>query len=193
MGEVSRITGETQVKVQLKILGTGKFQGVTGVPFFDHMLNLWTRHGLFDLAVTAQGDLEVDAHHTVEDIGITLGQALDQALGERRAINRYGTALIPMDEALMQVAVDISGRPFLAYCVELPAHRVGDFDTELVEEFLRALSLHAGLTLHVRMLSGKNTHHIIEALFKALGRALREACQLDPRTEGIPSTKGTLV
>jgi imidazoleglycerol-phosphate dehydratase len=192
MGEVERITTETQVKAGIKIIGHGIFKGDTGVPFLNHMLDLLTRHGLFDLSVTAQGDLQVDAHHTVEDVGITLGQALRQALGERTAINRYGSALLPMDEALLLVAVDISGRPFLGYQVDLPASQVGDFDTELVEEFLRAFAMNAGLTLHVRMLSGKNTHHIIEGIFKALGRALREATQIDPRGEGIPSTKGVL-
>jgi imidazoleglycerol-phosphate dehydratase len=191
--EVERLTGETQVSIRLGIDGQGTFSGQTGVPFLDHMLHLFTRHGLFNLAVTARGDLEVDAHHTVEDIGITLGQALRQALGEKKAINRYGSALVPMDEALAQVVIDISGRPFLVYDVVLTTSRVGEFDTELIEEFLRALAVNAGLTLHVRLLSGKNTHHIAEAVFKGLGRALREAVQIDPRVEGVPSTKGVLV
>jgi len=192
IGEVERITKETQVKVILEITGQGNFQGDTGVPFLNHMLDLCTRHGLFNLTLIAQGDLAVDAHHTVEDVGITLGQALRQALGERIAIRRYGSALVPMDEALILTAVDISGRPYLDFNVNFTASQVGDFDTELVEEFLRALAVHAGLTLHVRMLSGKNTHHIIEAIFKALGRALREATEIDPRGQGIPSTKGIL-
>lgn len=192
IGEVERITKETQVKATLKITGQGKFSGDTGVAFFNHMLELCTRHGLFDLTLSARGDLAVDAHHTVEDTGITLGQALRQALGERMAIRRYGSALVPMDEALILVVADISGRPYLEFNVDFLASRVGNFDVELVEEFLRALAVHAGLTLHVRMLSGKNTHHIIEAIFKALGRALREATEIDPRGQGIPSTKGVL-
>ncbi len=192
IGEVLRITKETQVKVFLEITGQGNFQGDTGVPFFNHMLELCTRHGLFNLNLNAQGDLAVDAHHTVEDVGITVGQALRQALGERIAIKRYGSALVPMDEALVLAAVDISGRPYLEFNVNFVASQVGDFDTELVEEFLRALAVHAGLTLHLRMLSGKNTHHIIEAIFKALGRALREATEIDPRGQGVPSTKGIL-
>lgn len=192
IGEVLRITKETQVKVFLEITGQGNFQGDTGVPFFNHMLELCTRHGLFNLNLNAQGDLAVDAHHTVEDVGITVGQALRQALGERIAIKRYGSALVPMDEALVLAAVDISGRPYLEFNVNFVASQVGDFDTELVEEFLRALVVHAGLTLHLRMLSGKNTHHIIEAIFKALGRALREATEIDPRGQGVPSTKGIL-
>jgi len=193
IGEVERITNETQVKVSIEITGQGIFCGDTGVPFLNHMLDLWTRHGLFNLTLIAQGDLAVDAHHTVEDVGITLGQALRKALGKREAINRYGSALVPMDEALLLVAVDISGRPFLGYDVNLITSQVGDFDTELVEEFLRAFTVNAGLTLHVRMLSGKNAHHIIEAIFKALGRALREATEIDPRGKGVPSTKGSLV
>lgn len=192
IGEVLRITKETKVKVFLEITGQGNFQGDTGVPFFNHMLELCTRHGLFNLNLNAQGDLAVDAHHTVEDVGITMGQALRQALGERIAIKRYGSAFVPMDEALILVAVDISGRPYLEFNVNFTASQVGGFDTELVEEFLRALATHAGLTLHVRMLSGKNTHHIIEAVFKALGRALREATEIDPRGQGVPSTKGIL-
>ena len=192
IGEVERITKETQVKVILEITGQGNFQGDTGIPFLNHMLELCTRHGLFNLTLIAQGDLAVDAHHTVEDVGITLGQALRQALGERIAIRRYGSALVPMDEALILTAVDISGRPYLDFGVNFAASQVGDFDTELVEEFLRALAVHAGLTLHVRMLSGKNTHHIIEAVFKALGRALREATEIDARGHGVPSTKGIL-
>lgn len=192
VARVERITGETEVNIYLEITGQGTYQGSTGVPFFDHMLNLWTRHGLFNCSVRVKGDLEVDAHHTVEDVGITLGQVLKKALGDKKGITRYGSALVPMDEALALVAVDIGGRPFLAYEVDLPSFRVGNFDTELVEEFLRALATNAGITLHVKMLNGKNTHHMIEAIFKALGRALRQATEIDPRVKGVPSTKGIL-
>lgn len=187
------MTGETEVKVTFRLLGSGSFEGDTGLPFFNHMLELFTRHGMFDLTVYAQGDLEVDGHHTVEDIGITMGQALEHALGDKQSINRYGSALVPMDEALVQVALDLSGRPYLSCQVKCPTPRVGEFDVELVEEFLKALANNAGITLHVAMLAGRNTHHIIEAVFKALGRALRQAVEIDPRGEGVPSTKGILV
>jgi imidazoleglycerol-phosphate dehydratase len=150
------------------------------------------RHGLFDLAVEARGDLEIDNHHTVEDLGICLGQALRQAVGNKAGLNRYGSALVPMDEALVQVALDFSGRPYLAYGLELPRDRIGSLETELIEEFLRAFASHSGLTLHVRRLDGHNCHHLVEALFKGLGRAIREAVSLDPRAPSIPSTKGIL-
>lgn len=192
-GEVERKTNETEVSVQLELQGRGSFRGDTGLPFLNHMLELLTRHGLFNLSVTAKGDLEVDAHHTVEDIGITMGMALQQALGEKRNINRFGSTMVPMDEALAMVALDLSGRPCLCYQAKYLSPRTGDFDVELVEEFLKALVNNAGITLHVQVLSGRNTHHIVEAIFKALGRALKEAVQLDPRVEGIPSTKGVLV
>ncbi len=189
---LERITGETAIKVTLHLDGSGQSQSKTGIGFFDHMLILFGKHGLFDLTVEANGDIHVDGHHTVEDTGIVLGQALAQALGNKAGIKRYGTAFVPMDEALVMVSLDISGRPYLVFDAVLPSEQVGQFDSELTEEFLRALSVHAGLTLHVRLLSGKNTHHIIEAIFKALGRALDEATRLDDRIKGVMSTKGML-
>lgn len=189
---IHRVTGETDITVDLSLEGDGRAKTDTGVPFFNHMLELFTRHGGFDLEINAAGDLAVDAHHTVEDTGICLGQAIREVLGDKSGIERYGHVLLPMDEALAAVAVDISGRGYLAFDVPMPAGRVGDFDTELVEEFLRALALNAGLTLHVQMLAGKNTHHIIEAVFKGLGRALRSAVELRDPARGVPSTKGVL-
>ncbi|WP_424658349.1 imidazoleglycerol-phosphate dehydratase HisB [Desulfofundulus sp.] len=189
---IERRTGETEIRVQLNLDGTGSYQIRTGIGFLDHMLSLFTRHACLDLDLDARGDLEVDGHHTAEDTAICLGQALKEALGKKEGINRYGHALLPMDEALVLVAVDLSGRGFLAYDVSLPSPRVGDFDTELVEEFLRALALNGEFTLHVRLLAGRNTHHIIEAIFKGLGRALKSALAIDPRTPGVPSTKGLL-
>jgi len=193
VGEVERKTAETEIRVRWVLDGNGSFSGNSGVPFLNHMLDLFCRHGLFDLEVEARGDLEVDAHHTVEDLGITMGQALRQALGDKAGITRYGSALIPMDEALMLAAVDLSGRAYLVYEVDIPASQVGTLDTELVEEFLRALAFNGGFSLHVRLLSGKNSHHIVEALFKALGRSLRQAAEPDPRVKGVPSTKGILI
>jgi imidazoleglycerol-phosphate dehydratase len=189
---LERITGETAVTVTWELDGSGQSQITTGIGFFDHMLTLFSKHGLFDLTVTANGDTYVDGHHTVEDTGIVLGQALAKALGDKAGIKRYGTAFVPMDEALAMVSLDISGRPYLVFEAELPSEQVGQFDSELTEEFLRALSVHAGLTLHVRLLSGKNTHHCIEAIFKALGRALDEATRQDDRIKGVMSTKGML-
>ena len=189
---IERVTGETAIKVALTLDGNGQTAVATGIGFFDHMLILFGKHGLFDLTVTVKGDLEVDGHHTVEDTGIVLGQALAKALGDKTGIKRYGTAFVPMDEALAMVSLDISGRPYLVFDAVLPGERVGQFDSELTEEFLRALSLHAGLTLHVRLLSGKNTHHMIEAIFKALGRALDEATRQDDRIQGVMSTKGMI-
>jgi imidazoleglycerol-phosphate dehydratase len=189
---VERVTGETRVQVKLNLDGTGAFQGGTGIGFLDHMLNLWARHALFDLFLEAKGDLEVDAHHTVEDVGICLGQAVREALGEKEGINRYGAALLPMDEALVLAAVDLSGRPYLGYDVPAEGWAVGDLPLELVPEFFRAFTYHAALTLHLRLISGKNTHHIIEALFKGCARALRQAVARDNRETGIPSTKGKL-
>ncbi|MGI9952220.1 imidazoleglycerol-phosphate dehydratase HisB [Moorellaceae bacterium AZ2] len=191
-GAVARRTGETDIRVELSLEGRGKFEGSSGIAFLDHLLAQLAKHGLLDLKVEAKGDLEVDGHHTVEDLGICLGQALSQALGAKEGINRYGSAFIPMDEALVGVALDVSGRPYLAYELELAAERLGGLDTELVEEFLRALVNNSGLTLHVRKLAGRNSHHLAEALFKALGRALRQAVSLDPGAQGIPSTKGVL-
>lgn len=189
---VSRTTTETDIKINLTLDGNGSSALNTGVPFLDHMLTLWTKHGMFNLEITAQGDTDIDDHHTVEDIGICLGRAINQALGDKAGITRYGTSFLPMDEALAMVVVDISGRAFLSFDAVMPAPKVGNFDTELVEEFLRALANHANMTLHVRLLQGKNTHHIIEAIFKGLGRAIKDAAAIDPRIEGIMSTKGQL-
>ena len=190
--EVSRKTGETDITIKLDLDGSGACDISTGVPFFDHMLNAFGRHGLFDLTVHAVGDVEVDAHHTVEDTGIVLGQAFDQALGDKSGITRFADVAIAMDESLVQAAVDISGRG-QAYCdLPLPTERVGTFDTELAVEFFYAFARDANLTLHVRELEGGNSHHIIEAAFKAVGRAMRFACEPDPRVKGVPSTKGSL-
>lgn len=189
---VTRVTGETDITVELDLDGTGTCSIDTGVPFFDHMLNAFGRHGLFDLTVRATGDIEVDAHHTVEDTGIVLGQAFTQALGDKAGITRFSDVCIPMDETLVHAAVDISGRG-QAYCdLPIPTERVGSFDTELAVEFFYAFARDAHVTLHVRELSGANSHHIIEAAFKAAGRAMRYACELDPRVSGVPSTKGSL-
>lgn len=189
---VTRVTGETDITVELDLDGTGTCLIDTGVPFFDHMLNAFGRHGLFDLTVRATGDIEVDAHHTVEDTGIVLGQAFTQALGDKAGIARFSDVCIPMDETLVQAAVDISGRG-QAYCdLPIPTERVGSFDTELAVEFFYAFARDARVTLHVRELAGANSHHIIEAAFKAAGRAMRYACELDPRVNGVPSTKGSL-
>ena len=189
---VARVTGETDITVELDLDGTGTCLIDTGVPFFDHMLNAFGRHGLFDLTVRATGDIEVDAHHTVEDTGIVLGQAFTQALGDKAGITRFSDVCIPMDETLVQAAVDISWRG-QAYCdLPIPTERVGSFDTELAVEFFYAFARDARVTLHVRELAGANSHHIIEAAFKAAGRAMRYACELDPRVNGVPSTKGSL-
>lgn len=189
---VTRVTGETDITVELDLDGTGTCSIDTGVPFFDHMLNAFGRHGLFDLTVRATGDIEVDAHHTIEDTGIVLGQAFTQALGDKAGITRFSDVCIPMDETLVQAAVDISGRG-QAYCdLPIPTERVGSFDTELAVEFFYAFARDARVTLHVRELAGANSHHIIEAAFKAAGRAMRYACELDPRVNGVPSTKGSL-
>jgi imidazoleglycerol-phosphate dehydratase len=188
---INRATNETKIDLTLNLDGSGIYQVDTGMPFLDHMLHLFTRHGGFDLTLKAAGDLEVDGHHTAEDIGICLGQALRTALGDKRGINRYGNAIIPMDEALLLVAVDLSGRGYLAFDVTMPQERIGNFDCELVEEFCRALAYSGAFNLHIRMLAGKNTHHIIEGLFKALARALREAVEFG-KMSGLPSTKGVL-
>ncbi|MEW5952691.1 MAG: imidazoleglycerol-phosphate dehydratase HisB [Bacillota bacterium] len=192
VGEVKRSTSETGIDLSINLDGSGTSQVDSGVPFLNHMLDLLARHALVDLTLRAEGDTEVDDHHTVEDIGICLGHSIKQALGDKKGVARYGHAVVPMDEALVLVAIDLSGRSCLAYEVNLTSPRVGSFDTELVEEFLRALVTNSGLTMHVKMLAGKNVHHIIEAIFKGLGRALRAACALDPRETGIPSTKGML-
>lgn len=191
-GFVSRQTQETRVDVSVSLDGTGDSRIATGIGFFDHMLTLFAKHGLFTLKIQATGDLAVDCHHTVEDVGIVLGQALQQAVGDKRGIRRYGQFLVPMDEALAQVILDFSGRPFLVFDAELGQGRVGELDVEMVEEFLRALAVNAGITLHVRILYGKNRHHMIEAIFKALGRALAQSLEIDPRVQGVPSSKGML-
>jgi imidazoleglycerol-phosphate dehydratase len=189
---VSRKTSETAIELSLSLDGEGRADIQTGIPFFDHMLTLFTRHGLFDLTVTAQGDLHVDYHHTVEDVGIALGTALAKALGDKSGIHRYGSAHIPMDETLARVVVDCSGRPYLACEVPRGVEAIGLFPFQLVEEFLRALSVHGGLTLHVSLLAGRDAHHMAEAIFKALGQALDAALSCDARVKGIPSTKGVL-
>lgn len=191
--EVERTTGETRIALRLALDGTGDCNLTTGVPFLEHMLAQVARHGALDLAIDAVGDLAVDAHHTVEDIGIVFGQAVDRALGDRGGINRYGHAYVPLDEALSRVVLDFSGRPGLFYRAALPSPRVGAFDTELVAEFFQGFANHARCTLHMDTLHGTNTHHMIETLFKAFGRALRTAAAGDPRSDGsAPSTKGTL-
>ena len=190
---VERKTKETEIALQLNLDGTGGSKVHTPIPFFSHMLEAWSKHGLMDLAVEASGDVEIDMHHTVEDVGIVLGQALRQALGDKRGIVRYGTAFVPMDEALVQASVDISGRPFLVFNVPVARTRVSNFDLDMLQEFFRALAFNAEITLHVTMHYGHNLHHIAEAVFKAVGRALAEATRLNPRIAGVlPSTKGTL-
>jgi imidazoleglycerol-phosphate dehydratase len=190
---VSRRTAETDVSLSIALDGTGKAEISTGVGFLDHMLELFARHGLFDLTVTVTGDLHVDQHHTTEDAGIALGQALLQALGDKKGISRYADIHLPMDETLTRLAVDISGRPFLVFRTTFPTEKIGAFDTELVREFFQAFAINAGLTLHVETLYGANSHHIAESCFKGLARALRRAVAVDPREEGrVPSTKGTL-
>ena len=190
---IERNTSETKIRLQLVVDGTGASEVATGIPFFDHMLTLFARHGVFDLELAANGDIDVDFHHTVEDTGITLGQALTKALGDKAGIRRYGFAYVPMDEALVRVVVDLSGRPFLAYNAPKDVEAVGGmFSFQLVEEFLRALSVHGGMNLHVDVLAGRDAHHMAEGVFKALARALDTATQIDPRVQGIPSTKGIL-
>ncbi len=190
---VTRATGETDIRVELELDGTGRAQIATGIGFLDHMLTALARHALLDLTVAAKGDLHIDGHHTTEDVGIVLGQALAQALGEKRGVRRFGHALVPMDEALAEAAIDLSGRPFLAWSVAFPRERVGQMDTELFEEFFRALAMNALLTLHLDARAGGNAHHIAEACFKATARALRMAIEPDPRgPDAVPSTKGTL-
>jgi len=190
--EINRQTKETEINIALCLDGSGLTAINTGVPFMDHMLTLLAVHGFFDLTVKAEGDVEVDGHHTVEDLGICLGQALKQALGPDSPVMRYGLAAVPMDETLVRVALDLSNRPFLSYEVSIKDSKVGTFDTELAKEFLRSFSLHGGITLHVDMVRGENSHHIIEAIFKAVGRALDQATTLDSRLTGVLSSKGTL-
>jgi imidazoleglycerol-phosphate dehydratase len=192
VGEAHRATGETDVRVRVDLDGTGVSTVSTGVGFFDHMLTLLARHGLIDLEVEARGDLQTGSHHTVEDVGITLGQAVSAALGDRAGIERYGAAVIPMDECLVQAVVDLSGRPYAAVDVPLPATEIGGFETELLVEFVRGLANHAGLTVHLRLLVPGGVHHAIEGSFKALARALAVAVAPNPRVSGVPSTKGSL-
>ena len=190
---VTRNTAETKITVEVNLDGTGQYDNQTGVGFFDHMLDQLARHSLIDMKVRCDGDLHIDDHHTVEDVGIALGQALTQAMGDKRGIVRYGACLLPMDDALVRAALDLSARPFLVWNVDLPSAKIGTFDTELVREFFQALSTHGGITLHVDMLHGVNSHHIAEAAFKAVARALRSALEIDPRkADAVPSTKGML-
>jgi imidazoleglycerol-phosphate dehydratase len=190
--DISRRTGETDVRLALSLDGSGQGTRTTGVGFFDHLLDALARHGGLDLDVSVQGDLETGPHHTVEDTGIALGQAIDQALGDRSGITRFGHAVLPMDEARASAAIDISGRPFTLFEAELPPVAIADFDSDLAEEFLRAVANNAKLTLHVRVEAGTNAHHMVEAAFKAFARALRQAVAIDPHASGIPSTKGLL-
>ena len=191
--EISRKTGETDIRLSLNLDGTGKSSIDTGVGFLDHMLTLFSRHGRFDLNVTCKGDTYVDDHHSTEDIGIALGQAFAQALGDKKGVTRYGSAILPMDESLILSAVDLSGRGLLVYDLSIPTEKVGTFDTELTEEFFRALAHNAGATLHIRQLAGVNSHHIIEGAFKSVARSFRTAARIDPAcAEEIPSTKGVL-
>ena len=192
IASIDRTTKETAIQVNLTLDGSGQHQIATGVAFFDHMLTQIARHGFFDLTIKATGDLEVDAHHTVEDVGICLGEAFKQALGDKAGIRRYGRGTMPMHEALASVVLDFSGRPFLVWHVDLPKAQVGSFDLELVEEFFTAFCNHAGANIHVNLAYGDNLHHIVEAVFKALARALDEATQLDPRVQGVLSSKGAL-
>ena len=192
-GRVERKTKETEVTITLNIDGLGASKVATPIPFFSHMLEAWSKHGLIDIDVEARGDIEVDIHHTVEDVGIVLGQALRQAVGDRKGIVRYGHAVVPMDEALVTASVDVSGRPFLVFNVPVARTRVSNFDRDMLQEFFRALAFNAEITLHVTMQYGHNLHHITEAVFKAVGRALAEATRINPRIAGIvPSTKGRL-
>jgi imidazoleglycerol-phosphate dehydratase len=189
---IKRKTAETDVEISLSLDGTGKTEINSGVGFFDHMLNLLAAHGLLDLKVICHGDLQVDGHHSIEDIGIALGDAFQEAIGEKRGIRRYASFFLPMDEALVFLAMDISGRPYLVYDGGEMAPMIGEFDTQLTEEFLRAFAMHAGITLHVKVIYGRNSHHKVEGIFKALGHAIRIAVEKDPRINGVPSTKGVL-
>jgi len=189
---LSRDTSETHITAELKIDGKGLGKINTGIGFFDHMLVLWSAHGRFDLQLNCTGDLHIDGHHSVEDIGIVMGKAFSQALKGKKGIKRYGTVFLPMDESMIMVSLDISGRPYLHFEVPQLAPLVGSFDTQLLEEFFKAFTVHSGITLHIRVLYGRNTHHIIEGIFKAFGRALREAVSIDAENPGIPSTKGLI-
>lgn len=187
-----RNTKETQLQVKVDLDGKGDFSGQVGVPFLEHMLDLFARHGMVDLMVNGQGDTNIDPHHTVEDLGIVLGQALAEAVGDKKGMQRFGMSYVPMEEALARCVLDFCGRPYLHYAVSLEKERIGDYEAELTEDFFRALAMHAGLTLHLELLYGKNSHHIVEALFKACARALRQAVAPDERNTGVMSTKGVL-
>ena len=189
---VKRKTSETNISLSLMIDGTGKGSVKTGIPFFDHMLKLFAKHGLFDLKLKAKGDIEIDYHHTVEDVGICLGQAFREALGDKAGIIRYGEAKVPMDEALTEAIIDISGRPHLTYNVEITKTKFKDFDVEVVREFFEAFVMNSGITIHINLLRGRNMHHKIESIFKAFAVALSKACEISPRKKGVPSTKGIL-
>lgn len=190
--EVNRQTAETKIRLILNLDGAGTSTIRTGIGFFDHMLTLFAKHGGFDLAVACDGDVEVDGHHTVEDVGIVLGQAFAKVTADKRGMARYGSWLLPMDETLIMAAVDISGRPYLVYDASVDAPMIGGYDTELTEEFLRAFVVHAGITLHIKKMHGKNAHHIVEGIFKALGRIMRQATRIDASIQGVLSTKGSL-
>ena len=191
-GKTERKTKETEISIVLSLEGTGKAEIETGMPFFDHMLDIFARHGLFDLKVKAKGDIEVDYHHTVEDVGLALGQTFKEALGDKQGIRRFGEASCPLDETLAKVVVDLSGRPYLSYNVKIRPGRVGDFDTDLPHEFFQAFANQLGMNLHIDVIRGDNPHHIIESCFKAFARAMDMATQLDPRIQGVLSTKGSL-
>ncbi len=191
--KIARSTSETEIAVSINLDGTGNYNNRTGVGFFDHMLDQLARHALIDMEISAKGDLHIDDHHTVEDVGIALGKALAEAVGDKRGIRRYGSCLLPMDDTLVRAALDLSGRPYLVWKVEFAAAKIGTFDTELVREFFTAFATHGGITLHVEKLDGINAHHIAEAAFKAVARALRDALETDPhKADAVPSTKGTL-
>ena len=192
ISEIVRKTRETDIRLRLDVDGSGRSEVSTGVGFLDHMLELFARHSLMDLSVACTGDLHVDAHHTTEDVGICLGQAIDRALGDRAGIRRYGHAVLPMDETLVTCAVDLGGRPFWAWDASMPTPKIGTFDSELVADFWQAVAVNGRMNLHVLLHHGRNTHHISEAIFKGLARTLRDACERDARGEGVPSTKGTL-
>ncbi|MGN0378641.1 MAG: imidazoleglycerol-phosphate dehydratase HisB [Butyrivibrio sp.] len=190
--KITRKTSETDIVIEIELDGSGKADINTGIGFFDHMLNSFARHGLFDLAVKVEGDLNVDCHHTVEDTGIALGEAIKEALGDKKSIKRFGSFMLPMDESLVLCAIDLSGRPYFVYDADIKAERVGEFDTEMAREFFYAISYSAGMNLHIKELYGSNAHHTIEAMFKSFARALDAAVSTDPRVDGIPSTKGAL-
>ena len=192
VSKVNRETKETKISCTLNLDGTGDYSVETGIGFFNHMLSGFAKHGFFDLVLRAEGDLEVDAHHTVEDVGIVLGQAIKEALGDKKGIRRYGYFILPMDETLMLCSLDLSGRPYFCYDVTTSVDRVGEMDTELAKEFFYAVSYSAGMNLHIKMLAGDNNHHILEAMFKAFGKALDQAVSIDPRLDGVLSTKGTI-